>query len=96
MRIGERERLLSRVRQIREAGRTTGAEPASLAGDPRGAQLVDLERRVAHLERLLEGLQDSVHRESDRQSKRLGELETRIQPAALGESLSRDARERGL
>jgi hypothetical protein len=45
---------------------------------------------------LLEGFQDSVHRESRRQDKRIAELETQIQPAALGEALSRDARDRGL
>ncbi len=51
---------------------------------------------MAHLEQLLEGLQDSVHRESLRQDKRIAELEAQIQPAALGEALSRDARDRGL
>ena len=59
-------------------------------------RLVVLEERIAHLEQLLEGLQDSVYRESERQGKRLTELETQIQPAALGEALSKDARERGL
>jgi hypothetical protein len=44
----------------------------------------------------VEGLQDSMHRESTRLSKRIGELEARIQPAALGRALSDDARERGL
>jgi hypothetical protein len=53
MRIGERERLVTRVQQIRR----TGADPAS---DPRVSdrpQLVALEERIAHLEKLLEGLQ---------------------------------------
>jgi hypothetical protein len=37
-----------------------------------------------------------VHRESERQGKRIAELEARIEPAALSEAMSKDARERGL
>ena len=48
------------------------------------------------MEALVQGLQDSVHRESTRQSKRIAELEARIDPAALHRALSEDARERGL
>jgi hypothetical protein len=55
-----------------------------------------LEERVGHLEQLVEGLQDSVHREARRQGKRIAELEARIDPAALSKALSKDARERGL
>jgi hypothetical protein len=44
----------------------------------------------------VEGLQDSVHRESERQSKLIAELQAQIQPAAMGEALNRDARDRGL
>jgi hypothetical protein len=96
MRIGERERLVSRVRQIRQTGASTDAPPASTSRDSDRAQLVALEERIAHLEKLLEGLQDSVHRESERHCKRIGELETRIEPAALGEAMSTDVRNRGL
>jgi hypothetical protein len=95
MRIGDRERLVKRLRQIGRNGASTNAQ-ASDSRDPDRAQLVVLEERVAHLEKLLEGLQDSVHRESERQGRRIAELETRIQPAALGEAMSKDARERGL
>jgi uncharacterized coiled-coil protein SlyX len=98
MKIGDRERLVNRVRQIgRVAGTSIPEQPP--AGDGRGvdpARASALEARVAHLEQLLEGFQDSVHRESMRQDKRIAELETQIQPAALGEALSRDARDRGL
>ena len=71
------------------------------AGGPRravpgGTSCVRLEARVTHLEQLLEGLQDSVQRESTRLGKRVAELEARIDPAALGRALSEDARERGL
>lgn len=55
-----------------------------------------LERRIAHLEELLEGLQDAVYRETTRQRKQISDLEARTEPAALAVALSRDARERGL
>ncbi len=113
MRIGERERFVTRLRQIRRNGATTNApasdpnapanarasDPNAPASDPQDldrTQLLALEERIAHLEKLLEGLQDAVHRESERHGKRLTELETQIQPAALGEAMSKDARERGL
>jgi hypothetical protein len=96
MKIGERQRLVNRVRQIRRDKRPTEAQPASDASEPRRAEIGALADRIAHLEQLLEGLQDSVYRESERQEKRLTELEAQIQPAALGAALSRDARERGL
>lgn len=96
MKIGERERLVTRLRQIRQTNRTTETQPASESASPDRARIVVLEERIAHLEQLLEGLQDSVHRESERQGKRLAELEARIQPGALGEAISKDARERGL
>ena len=56
----------------------------------------DLEARVAHLESMIEGLQDAVHRETVRLNARLDEFEKKIEPAALSRALSRDARERGL
>jgi hypothetical protein len=52
--------------------------------------------RVEHLEQLVEGLQDSIHRESERQGKRVTELEARMEPAAISVALSKDARDRGL
>lgn len=55
-----------------------------------------LEKRVDQLEALLEGLQDSVYRESVRQSERVAALEKRTQPSEISSALSRDARERGL
>lgn len=63
---------------------------------PVAATLESLETRVAHLEGLLEGLQDSVHRESTRQSDRIAELEARTEPETLAVALSKHARERGL
>jgi hypothetical protein len=66
------------------------------AGDRDAGTLKSLEARVAHLEKLLEALQDSVHRESFRQSRRMSELEARIEPGALAVALSSHVRERGL
>ncbi len=48
------------------------------------------------MEQLVQGLQDSVHRESTRLNERIAELDARIQPSALARALSEDARERGL
>ena len=77
--------------------RASQGEPAHAApGGTDEDQIRVLEQRVADLEALVQGLQDSVHRESSRQQKRITELETRIQPAALGQALTEDARARGL
>ena len=55
-----------------------------------------LEERVAHLEAMIEGLQDAVHREAVRSNARMDEIEKQIEPAELSRRLSKDARERGL
>jgi hypothetical protein len=92
----ERERLIARIRQLRRAAER-GDEPATPPTvSPEWDHLRALEARIAHLEQLVQGLQDSVHRESSRHAKRIAELEARVQPAALGKALSEDARTRGL
>ncbi len=91
----EREGLIARIRQIRRvAGPSAPVRTSKKARDD--DELQALETRISHVEQLLQGLQDSVHRESKRQSDRVAELEARIQPAALGKALSEDARNRGL
>jgi hypothetical protein len=93
----DRERLIARIRQIRRTVEASAVPPSRrTVPDEDPAGLGSLEARVAHLERLVEALQDSVYRETDRHSRRLSELEARIEPAALSVALSRDARERGL
>ena len=89
------EALISRIRQIRH-GSEAEQPRQSPSVDPEQDRVRALESRVAHLEQLLEGLQDSVHREASRTAKRITELETRTQPGALGKALSDDARARGL
>jgi len=92
----ERERLVARIRQLRrdDAGSDEPARLSRTGAEQAGLQA--LEARVAHLEQLVQGLQDSVHRESRRQGRRITELEARIQPAALGKAVSEDTRERRL
>ncbi len=92
----EREGLIARIRQIRRLSAVADEHAKPSTGAPPQDELRALEARIAHLEQVVQGLQDSVHRESTRLSKRIGELEARIQPAALGRALSEDARQRGL
>jgi hypothetical protein len=88
--------LVARIRQMRRTADSSGKAPRSTAPQDDTAALEALRTRVAHLEQLVEGLQDSVHRESERHSKRITELETRMEPAAISVALSKDARDRGL
>ena len=55
-----------------------------------------LEKRIVHLEAMIEGLKDSVHREALRTNKQIDQLRERTDPAEITRALSRDARERGL
>jgi hypothetical protein len=92
----EHQGLLARVRQIRRQAATSDEPAGPAANTPKPEVLKALEARITPLEQLLQGLQDSVHRESSRQSKRISELEAQIQPVAISNALSEDARERGL
>ncbi len=101
----DREGLITRIRQMRrvptagdrQAGdRQVGDRPDTRAGDPEVGPLPALEARVAHLERLVEGLQDSVHRESERHAKLITDLQAQIEPGAMSAALAEDARNRGL
>jgi vacuolar-type H+-ATPase subunit I/STV1 len=59
-------------------------------------ELRPLEERLQHLEALVEGLQDALHRESMRHDERIAELERKTEPEELAKALSADARRRGL
>jgi hypothetical protein len=84
--------MFARVRRLSVLrGRKKSRPDADLL--PRFA---DVERRLAHLESALEGLQDAVHRESMRQNAQNAELRQRTAPAEMARALSDDARERGL
>lgn len=95
MTIGNRERLLARVPQLRRLA-ADREHATSDAGDPQPDRVQALEARVTHLEQLLEGLQDSVHRGSERQTKLLAELQAQVQPGTMRAALAKDARNRGL
>ena len=96
MTVREREGLIARIRQIRRAAAPAEKRPATTPKEPDAPRLDALEARIAYLERLVEGLQDSVHRESERHGKLIAELHAQIQPAQMSEALSKDARDRGL
>jgi hypothetical protein len=85
--------MLDRVIGLRRRrAREERARGASDVADPIQA----LEQRVTHLEAMIEGLQDAVHREAKRTNEELDELRRRTEPEELSRALSRDARKRGL
>ncbi len=94
MMTGERESLVARIRQVRlaTARDRQRTQPAATPAD----EARSLEARVAHLEQLLEGLQDSVHREAERHAQLIAELQAQVQPGTMGAALAEDARTRGL
>lgn len=92
----EHEGLIARIRQVRRVSGKADEGARSSTRGPGPDELRALEARIAHLEQLVQGLQDSVHRESTRVTERIVELEARIQPAAVAKALSENARERGL
>jgi hypothetical protein len=96
MSIRERDGLISRIRQIRRASAATAPSPPASQVELDPLQAAALEARIAHLEEMVEGLQDSVYREFQREDKRIADLENRLDPTTLAAELSRDARERGL
>jgi len=55
-----------------------------------------LETRVEHLEAALEGLQDAVYRQAQRDDASIEELRQRTEPGRIARELSDDARRRGL
>lgn len=95
MTIGDRDGLIARIRQIRRSAEARERLTTGASG-PRPTRLQVLNARVAHLEQQLEALQDSVHRESERHSKLIAELQARVQPGAIGAALAKEARSRGL
>jgi hypothetical protein len=92
----EREGLIARIRLIRRVTQPANARARPAEAPPDDHALRMLEDRVVHLEQLVQGLQDSVHRESKRLAERVAELEARIQPNELAKALSEHARHRGL
>ena len=95
MTAGDREGLIARIRQVRRLAMSRD-RPKSHAGDPQSDRFAALEARQAHLEQLVEGLQDSVHRESERHAKLIADLQNQVEPGAMGAAIAENARNRGL
>jgi uncharacterized coiled-coil protein SlyX len=95
MTAGDREGLVARIRQIRRVAAVRDERSAETDA-PQAERLRSLETRMAHLEQMVEGLQDSVHRESERHEQLISELRAQIQPGAIGAALADDVRHRGL
>lgn len=96
MTIRDRESLLRRIRQVRRTTASREQSDSPPAAEPSPDHIQSLEARVAHLENLLEGLQDSVHRESERHSRLIADLQNQVDPGAMSAALAEDARQRGL
>ena len=71
-------------------------QPSSAADGDRSERLAKLEARLAHIEQMVEGLQDSVHRESQRHDELIVEIQAQLRPGAIRAALADDARQRGL
>jgi hypothetical protein len=82
-----------RARIERALGAT---RPRQQPPDEDRRRLEQIEQRLAHLETLVEGLQDAVHRDSVRHEDRMSQLERKLEPEAVAKALSEDARRRGL
>jgi vacuolar-type H+-ATPase subunit I/STV1 len=93
--------LLERVVQLRR-GKAAEAEAEAPADEGvkteagYAEQIKALEQRIAHLEAIVEGLQDAFHREAVRRGKQIEGLEAKTEPDEITRALSRDARERGI
>ena len=102
-RIGRSRRgLLARVierRRLENAPaadeRGTGVRSQGDAREP-DERIAALESRLNHLEALVEGLQDAVHRDSTRYEHEIRELEQKIAPAEMSRSLAEHDRRHGL
>jgi uncharacterized coiled-coil protein SlyX len=79
------DRILGITRRLTPGGRPPPTE-----------SIDELEQRIAHLETMIEGLQDAVHREVIRTNAQIDQLRHRTEPAELSRALSKDARNRGL
>ena len=97
MRATDRDSLAARIRQIRSRALAREQPSGARAADSLDqGRIQALEARLSRLEQLVEGLQDSVHRESERHSKMINDLQEQVRPETMSASLAEDARNRGL
>jgi hypothetical protein len=86
--------ITQRVTRVWRSCEQRPSRTAPDAGGERGLEM--LEARTEHLELVLEGLQDAVHRRAVREDKSIGELRRHTEPNQIARDLSRNARTRGL
>jgi hypothetical protein len=91
----QRDGLIARIRQVGRLA-PVGDRSKGQAQASQSDRLQALETRLAHLEQLVQGLQDSVHRESERHAKLIADLQAQVEPGAMNAALADDARSRGL
>jgi hypothetical protein len=83
--------------RLRRLWRNGEQRPSGGSPDVGWAHRLDrLESHMEHLELVLEGLQDAVHRRAVREDDRIDELRRRTQPDQIARDLSRNARTLGL
>jgi vacuolar-type H+-ATPase subunit I/STV1 len=81
------------IQQRRTAETETGPGADAVDHDRR---IRALEQRIEQLEALLEGLQDSVHREVTRHDKEIEALDEKTQARQVSRALGKYSRDRGL
>jgi len=88
--------LLDRVSTLIGPGRKRPATEARQGPEPEDHSAEALEARIAHLETVVESLQDALYRHAQVQDERVKELRHAVQPEQIARALSDDARRRGL
>ena len=89
--------ILKRVVQPRRRGQRASVRAEERQPDAAVLERLEaLEIRLGHLEAMIEGLQDAMHRESVRQGREIDELQRKAEPAEIRRALGRDAREHGI
>ena len=88
--------LLKRIGTLLRPALRRDASPAAEPPAPDEQGIEALRHRVAHLEAMVEGLQDAVYRESAQHHERLEELRRKTEPSEIARALSADERKRGL
>jgi hypothetical protein len=86
-----RSTLRSRIR-----GLLRPEAPTAAPTDVPQQDLDEIVARLDHLESLVEGLQDALYHESQRQKERNEEFEARLHPESIARALSENERRRGL
>jgi hypothetical protein len=92
-----RRGLLARVLERRrlEATPSPAEDPTTTEVEADGRQvdrIAALESRLDNLESLIEGLQETVHRDAVRREREIQELEQKIARARMSRSLAEDGR----